>query len=46
MRFLKAFALLLALSAVGAGVVAYRAYVMAREPFRGYREEEVFFTVD
>ena len=46
MRFLKAFALLLALSAVGAGVVAYRAYVMAREPFRGYHEEEVFFTVE
>ncbi len=46
MRFLKPLVLLLALSAAGAGIVAYRAYTMAREPFRGYDEEEVFLTVE
>jgi len=46
MRLLKSLLLLLALSAVGAGIVAYRAYSMAREPFRGYHEDEVFFTVE
>jgi UPF0755 protein len=46
MRLLKSLLLLLALSAVGAGIVAYRAYGMAREPFRGYDEDEVFFTVE
>ncbi len=46
MRLLKSLVLLLALSAVGAGIVAYRAYTMAGEPFRGYDEEEVFFTVE
>jgi UPF0755 protein len=46
MRFLKSLVLLLALSAAGAGIVAYRAYTMAREPFRGYDEEEVFLTVE
>jgi UPF0755 protein len=46
MRFLKFLVLLLTLSAAGAGVVLYRAYTMAREPFRGYDENEVFFTVE
>jgi UPF0755 protein len=46
MRFLKALFLLLALSAIGAGILAYRAYALAREPFRGYEGEEVFFTVE
>jgi UPF0755 protein len=46
MRFLKTLSLLLVLSAIGAGVVAYRAYTMAREPYRGYTEDEVFFTVE
>jgi UPF0755 protein len=46
MRLLKSLVLLLALSAVGAGIVAYRAYTMAQEPFRGYDQEEVFFTVE
>ncbi|MGH9391463.1 MAG: endolytic transglycosylase MltG, partial [Vicinamibacteria bacterium] len=36
----------LTLSAAGAGIVAYRAWTMAREPFRGYDEEEIFFTVE
>jgi len=46
MRLLKSLVLLLTLSAIGAGIVAYRAYTTAREPFRGYEEEEVFFTVE
>ncbi len=46
MRFLKFLVLLLTLSAAGAGIVGYRAYTIAREPFRGYDEEEVFFTVE
>ena len=46
MRLFKSLVLLLALSAVGAGIVSYRAYTMAREPFRGYDEDEVFFTVE
>src|SRR3990172_5523904 len=46
MRLLKSLVLLLALSAVGAGIVSYGAYTMAREPFRGYDEDEVFFTVE
>jgi UPF0755 protein len=46
MRLLKTLVLLLALSAVGAGIVAYRAYTVAREPFRGHDLEEVFFTVE
>jgi UPF0755 protein len=46
MRFLKTLFLLLVLSAIGAGVVAYRAYTLAREPYRGYTEDEVFFTVE
>jgi UPF0755 protein len=46
MRFLKSLVLLLALSAASAGIVGYRAYTMAREPFRGYTEDEVFFTVE
>jgi UPF0755 protein len=46
MRFLKTFLLLLAFSAAGAGALAYRAYRLSQEPFRGYDEEEVFFTVE
>jgi UPF0755 protein len=46
MRFLKSLLLTLALSAVGAGILAYRAFTMAREPYRGYTEDEVFFTVE
>jgi UPF0755 protein len=46
MRFFKALALLLALSAVGAAAAAYRAHALALEPYRGYEEEEVFFTVE
>jgi UPF0755 protein len=46
MRLLKFLAVLVGLSAAGAGIIAYRAYTMAREPFRGYDEEEVFFTVE
>jgi UPF0755 protein len=46
MRLLTSLVLLLALSAVGAGIVSYRAYTMAREPFRGYDEDEAFFTVE
>jgi len=46
MRLLKSLVFLLTLSAAGAGIVAYRAYTMAREPFRGYDEDEVFFTVE
>ena len=46
MRFLKSLVLLLALSAIGAGVIGYRAYTLALEPFRGYAEDEVFFTVE
>jgi UPF0755 protein len=46
MRLLKSLVLVLVLAAAGAGVVAYRAYILAREPFRGYDEDEVFFTVE
>ena len=46
MRLLKSLVFLLAASAIGAGLVGYRAYTMAREPFRGYDEAEVFFTVE
>lgn len=46
MRLLKSLVLLLAASAIGAGVVGYRAYTMALEPFRGYAQDEVFFTVE
>ncbi|MGH9319565.1 MAG: endolytic transglycosylase MltG [Vicinamibacteria bacterium] len=46
MRLVKSLVLLVALSAVGAGIVAYRAYQTAQKPFQGYTEEEVFFTVD
>ncbi len=45
-RFLKALFLFVAFSAVGAGILAYRAYTLAREPYRGYHEDEVFFTVE
>jgi UPF0755 protein len=46
MRLLKAFLLFAVFSAVGAGFLAYRAYRMAFEPYRGYLEDEVFFTVE
>jgi len=46
MRFLKILLLLLVLSAGGVAAVAYRAYTLAQEPFRGFDEEEVFFTVE
>ncbi|HEY7696978.1 MAG TPA: endolytic transglycosylase MltG, partial [Vicinamibacteria bacterium] len=46
MRVLKSLLLFLTLLAIGAGVVGYRAYTMALEPFRGYTDDEVFFTVE
>jgi UPF0755 protein len=46
MRFLKALLLFVVLSAAGAGILAYRAYTLAHEPYRGYHEDEVFFTVE
>ncbi len=46
MRLFKSLVLLLALCAVGAGIVSYRAYTLAREPFRGYHDDAVFFTVE
>ncbi len=46
MRFFKTLVLLLVLFAIGAGFLAYRAHTLAREPFRGYHENEVFFTVE
>lgn len=46
MRFLKTLFLLLVLSAIGAGVVGYRAYTLALEPYREYTGDEVFFTVE
>jgi UPF0755 protein len=46
MRFLKALAFLVLFSALGAGILAYRAYALALEPYRGFHEDEVFFTVE
>lgn len=46
MRLFKSLVLLLAFSVLGAGIVSYRAYTMALEPFRGYSGDEVFFTVE
>jgi UPF0755 protein len=46
MRILKALALFVLFSAVGAGLLAYRAYTLALEPYRGYHEDEAFFTVE
>ncbi|HJS75385.1 MAG TPA: endolytic transglycosylase MltG, partial [Vicinamibacteria bacterium] len=46
MRFLKALALFVLFSAIGAGFLAYRAYTLAQEPYRGYPEDEAFFTVE
>ncbi len=45
-RFLKAVVLFVLLFIAGAGILAYRAYTLAREPYRGYGEDEVFFTVE
>jgi UPF0755 protein len=46
MRLFKLLVFLLVLSAIGAGILALRAYTMAHEPYRGYDENEVFFTVE
>lgn len=46
MRIVKLIALLLIVVAALAGFAVYRAYEMARTPYRGYAEEEIFFTVD
>ncbi len=46
MRVVKAIFVLLTVAAALAGFGAYRAYEMARTPYKGYAEEEVFFTVD
>jgi UPF0755 protein len=46
MRALKIAVLLLVLGAGAAAVAFYRAYDLARTPYRGYTEEEIFFTVE
>jgi UPF0755 protein len=46
MRVLKIAVLLLVLGAAAAAVAAYRAYELARTPYRGYTEAELFFTVE
>lgn len=46
MRVVKALLVVLLLVAALAGYVGYRAYEMAHAPFRGYDDDEVFFTVD
>ncbi len=46
MRLFKAFLLFAVFSSIGAGILAYRAYTLAREPYRGYHDDEVFFTVE
>ena len=46
MRVVKVIFVLLTVAAALAGFGAYRAYETARTPYKGYAEEEVFFTVD
>ncbi len=46
MRVVKVIFVLLTVAAALAGFAAYRAYEMARTPYKGYTEAEVFFTVD
>jgi UPF0755 protein len=46
MRLLKILFLLLLILAAGGGFLAYRAYSLAKEPYRGYAGDEIFFQVE
>jgi UPF0755 protein len=46
MRLLKILFLLLLILAAGGGYLAYRAYSLAKEPYRGYAGDEIFFQVE
>jgi UPF0755 protein len=46
MRLFKVLFLLLLILAAGGGWLAYRAYSLAREPYRGYTGNEIFFVVE
>jgi len=46
MRVVKVLVVAGLLSALAVGVAAYRAYESANTPYKGYSEDEIFFTVD
>jgi UPF0755 protein len=46
MRLVKGLLLLLVLLVAAGGVAAFHAYDLASEPFKGYSDEEIFFTVE
>ena len=45
MRLLKILALVGLVAAAACSYVAYRAHQLARAPYKGYAEDEIFFTV-